>query len=179
MLTLLHTPPHSSFDKFFVSDEELIEGAKFLLPFSSMCDAMRVLPPNPFEQMEKDALSKIPLSERMLIRQVREHHYHVRRHSELSPTIIIQRIFRGFTVRSWTNEFRARAPGAAVTIQRHARGYLYRKSIYDELSALLREVAPRLVYSWEEKQEIKAAVVIQTFWRDYYAGVMRIKGAKM
>ena len=66
-----------------------------------------------------------------------------------------------------------------MTIQRHARGYLYRKSIYLDLSALLREVAPRLVYSWEEKQEIKAAVVIQKFWREYYAGVMRVKGAKM
>ena len=36
-----------------------------------------------------------------------------------SPTIIIQRVFRGYSVRSWTNEFRARAPRAVVTIQRY------------------------------------------------------------
>ena len=77
------TEQNTSLDKHFVSDEELIEGAKFLLPFSAMCNAMLVLPPNPFDKMEKEDLAKIPLAERMLILQVREHHYHVRRHSEL------------------------------------------------------------------------------------------------
>eukprot|EP00742_Colponemidia_sp_Colp-10_P007263 GILJ01007807.1.p1 GENE.GILJ01007807.1~~GILJ01007807.1.p1 ORF type:complete len:1227 (-),score=171.45 GILJ01007807.1:179-3859(-) len=141
-------------DVYAVTDEERLEHVAPRNRFSARQSHMAYVPP---EVQEGSTPLEIYTAE---IREV------VRIFQRNSPSIHIQKCFRGSLVRLWLASSLSQRHSAATAIQRVFRGFLLKVQVKRELTELLRETHEEdLLLSAAEIYRWDAARQIQRWWR--------------